>query len=102
MPLLSAMPRWKSPFADGMCIRCTTFPDPPDWPKIVTLPASPPNAPTLACTHRSAASMSAIPVLPAWVNSGPYADRLSVPSTLSRWLSVTTTTSPNRLRCSPS
>ena len=35
---------WNSPLAAGIASSALTFPPPPDWPKIVTLPGSPPNA----------------------------------------------------------
>ena len=41
---LSMIARWKSPFADGIASSVATLRPPPDWPKTVTLPASPPNS----------------------------------------------------------
>ena len=41
----------------------STFPPPPDWPKMVTLPGSPPNAAMLSRTHSSAATISSMPTL---------------------------------------
>jgi hypothetical protein len=51
---LSAAALWKSPLAAGMAISVVTLPPPPDCPKIVTLPASPPNSAMLSRTHSSA------------------------------------------------
>ena len=56
---------WNRPFASGIAMQTATFDPPPDWPKIVTLPASPPMASALSRTQRSAATMSSMPALPA-------------------------------------
>ena len=55
---------WNSPFADGAASSVDTFPPPPDWPKIITLPGSPPNPAMLPFTHFSAATKSTMPRLP--------------------------------------
>src|ERR1700747_3088111 len=52
-----------------------TFAPPPDSPKIVTLPASPPKAAILSRTHSSAATMSSIPAFPDAATSQPLIDR---------------------------
>src|SRR3954447_8784824 len=72
-----------------------TFAPPPDWPKIVTLPGSPPNAAMVSCTQRNAAIRSSMPRLPDSAYSlPPRRPRYRKPKTFSRWLTVTTTTSP--------
>ena len=58
---LSATALWKSPFADGIAINVVTLPPPPDWPKIVTLPESPPKPAMLSRTHSSDATRSSTP-----------------------------------------
>ena len=50
-----------SPFDSGDCRLAITAVAPPDWPKIVTLPGSPPNAAAFRCTQRSAACWSMMP-----------------------------------------
>ena len=95
--------RWNSPLADGIASSVATFRPPPDWPKIITVFGSPPNSAMLSRTQRSAATMSSMPTSPEVANSGPPASSSDVkPRTLSRWLMVTTTTSPRRARLSPS
>ena len=49
---------WNNPLAAGEPLSMPTMAGPADWPKIVTLFGSPPNAAMLACTHRSAAMVS--------------------------------------------
>ena len=55
---------WNSPWAPGIASSALTFPPPPDWPKIVTLPGSPPKRPACSRTHSSAATRSSTPALP--------------------------------------
>ena len=45
------MALWNSPFARGDAWSTHTDHEPADWPKMVTLPGSPPNAATLSRTH---------------------------------------------------
>ncbi len=54
---------WNRPAALGIAMTVDTLPPPPDWPKIVTLPGSPPNAAMLSRTQRSAATRSSMPGL---------------------------------------
>ena len=55
--------RWNSPWpCAGAASSVDTFPPPPDWPKIMTLPGSPAEAAMLSFTHCSAATRSAIPM----------------------------------------
>jgi hypothetical protein len=53
--------RWKRPLESGEARLAITAVPPPDCPKIVTLPASPPNAAMFVCTQRSASCSSMIP-----------------------------------------
>ena len=100
---LSMTARWKSPLADGMVSSVDTFRPPPDCPKIITVPGSPPNSAMLSRTHSSARTMSSMPTSPDAANSDPPTDaRFEKPSTLRRWLMLTTTTSPRRARLAPS
>jgi hypothetical protein len=74
-----------NPFAAGIPISVVTFPPPPDCPKIVTLPGSPPNAATLSRTHSSDCTRSSIPTLPELAyRSSPNDERSRNPSTLRR------------------
>src|SRR3954466_7031959 len=50
-PPLSPIARWKRPFASGDAIRNVVLLDPADWPKMVTLPGSPPKAAMFYLTH---------------------------------------------------
>ncbi len=68
---LSAIARWNSPLAEGMAIRVETFPAPPDSPKMVTLPGSPPKRAMLSWTQRRAATQSNMPALPEPAKAGP-------------------------------
>ena len=52
---------WNSPLAAGIASRALTFPPPPDWPKMVTLPGSPPKRAACSRTHSSAATRSRTP-----------------------------------------
>ena len=61
--------RWNRPLAPGMARTVEVFAPPPDWPKIITLPGSPPNASILAFTHCSEATMSSAPQTPAYLNA---------------------------------
>ena len=67
------MALWNRPFADGIASSVLTLPPPPDWPKIVTLPGSPPKRAMLSRTHCSDATMSSMPTLPESANSAPPA-----------------------------
>ncbi len=69
-PPLSATARWNRPLAAGMPIRQETFPAPPDSPKMVTFPGSPPKAEMLSRTHSSAATQSSIPTLATPAKAG--------------------------------
>jgi len=75
IPLTSAplctIARLNSPCAAGMAISELTLPPPPDWPKMVTLPESPPKAPALSRTHSSAATISSMPTLLAFAYFSP-------------------------------
>jgi hypothetical protein len=94
--------RWKRPRACGIARSVDTFPPPPDSPKIVTLPGSPPKRATLSRTHSSAATMSSVPAFPDAANAAPaVSERSRWPRMLRRWLTVTTTTSPRRARLAP-
>ena len=89
------MARWKRPTAAGMASRVLTFIPPPDSPKIVTLPGSPPNPAMLSRTHSSAAWMSSMPLIPDVATSGPPTSaRWANPRAPRRWFTVATTTSP--------
>ena len=55
---LSQMALWNRPFARGDAIRVLTFAPPPDSPKIVTFPGSPPNWDMFLRTHLRAAIIS--------------------------------------------
>ena len=61
-PLCTAA-RWNSPLAAGIASSVLTFAPPPDCPKMVTLPGSPPKLPMLSRTQSRAATMSSIPTL---------------------------------------
>ena len=63
--------RWNSPAAAGMPSRTLTLAPPPDSPKIVTLPGSPPKAAMLSRTHSSASTMSSAPGEPEAATSAP-------------------------------
>ena len=56
---------WNSPLARGMASRLAVLAPPPDCPKTVTFPGSPPKAAMLSRTHSSARTMSTIPATPA-------------------------------------
>ena len=58
---LSMMAALNSPRAGGELISAHIDQPPADSPAMVTRPGSPPNAPMLRCTHRSAASWSSSP-----------------------------------------
>ena len=99
---LCTMARWNSPRAEGIASSVQTFPPPPDSPKMVTLPESPPKRSMLSRTHSSAATMSSVPALPDAAKSDPPTDERSrKPKMLSRWFTVTTTTSPRLARREP-
>ena len=55
------MALWNSPFASGDAWSTQTDHEPADWPKMVTLPGSPPNAATLSRTHSRVAMWSRMP-----------------------------------------
>ena len=95
------MARWKSPLADGIAISVLTFPAPPDWPKIVTLFGSPPNAAMLSRTHSSAATMSSMPTLLASAHLPPNSERYRKPKMFSRWLTEIDTASCFRASSRP-
>ena len=100
---LSATALWKRPLADGIAISVVTFPPPPDWPKIVTFPASPPKLPMLSRTHCSDCTRSSMLALPDWAYfSPPICERSRNPNTFRRWFMETRTTSCSRARRSPS
>jgi len=61
---LSVMARWNRPPAVGEARLAHTLRPPADSPKMLTLPASPPNRSMLRRTHRSAACWSSRPALP--------------------------------------
>ena len=63
--------RWNSPAADGMASSVLTLAPPPDSPKIVTLPGSPPKRAMLSRTHSSDATRSSMPTLPDAAYSPP-------------------------------
>jgi hypothetical protein len=56
--MLCRIARRNAPVADGMASSAAIEPAPADWPNIVTLPGSPPNAAMFVCVHSSAASWS--------------------------------------------
>ena len=58
---LSPIARWNKPFESGEAMSARTSMEPADWPKMVTLPGSPPNCAILSWTHWSAAIWSRIP-----------------------------------------
>ena len=60
---------WKRPCADGMPSRIEIFMPPPDSPKSVTLPGSPPKRAMLSRIHSSAATRSRMPTMPETVYS---------------------------------
>ena len=55
---------WKSPCAAGMAMSVQIFAPPPDSPKTVTFPGSPPNAAMLSRTHSRAATRSSCAAFP--------------------------------------
>ena len=59
------------PFATGIAIITLTFLPPPDSPKIVTLPGSPPKVSMLSRTHSRASTASSIPLMPEAAYSAP-------------------------------
>jgi hypothetical protein len=64
---LCEIARWNSPSATGEPVSAAVMQAPADWPKIVTLFGSPPNAAMFCCTHLSAAIESDSAWLPeAW------------------------------------
>ena len=95
--------RWNRPVASGIASSVDTFRPPPDSPKMVTAAGSPPKRAMLSRTHASAWMMSSMPALPASANASATRSPSSRwPKTLSRWLIVTTTTSPRFARFTPS
>src|SRR4030043_260417 len=58
--------QWNKPWAEGMPISILTFAPPPDSPKIVTLPVSPPKASILSRIHSSARMLDIILAL-EWI-----------------------------------
>ena len=72
---LCTMALWNRPLAPGMPSKVLTLAPPPDSPKMVTLPASPPKPAMLSRTHSSAAIRSSWPALPALAkrSSAPFA-----------------------------
>ena len=91
---------WNRPRADGMARRVVTFAPPPDSPKTVTFPGSPPNVATLSRTHSSAATMSSIPTRPESASPGWTEERSRNPSEPTRWFRPIITTSCLRARLS--
>ena len=91
---LIVITRWNSPFATGVAISAAHFAPPPDCPKISTLAGSPPNSAIFSFTHFSASTRSNCPAFPESLYSGARSPRYRYPNELSRWLTVTTTTSP--------
>ena len=79
---LCAIALWNRPRAAGQASMALTFAPPPDWPKIVTLPGSPPNAAMLSRTQANAATMSSTPALPDWPKRSSLSSR-TLPSCLS-------------------
>ena len=61
---LSMIARWKSPLALGVASSALILAPPPDSPKMVTLPGSPPKRAMLSRTQRSEATRSSCPTLP--------------------------------------
>ena len=90
---LMMMALWNSPLADGMLSSVPTFPPPPDSPKMVTLPGSPPNSAMLSLTHCSAATTSSMPTFAEYLYFSEQPERSRNPSMFRRWLTLTTTTS---------
>src|SRR6185437_2783100 len=68
LPLCMIAPR-NRPRAGGEVSSAQTDQPPADSPSIVTLAGSPPKAPMLRCTQRSAASWSSRPKLPLAVDA---------------------------------
>ena len=93
--------RWNSPRAEGIDRSAATLPPPPDWPKTRTLPGSPPKRRMFFFTHSSARTISSIPTFPEEAKSGPDPARWAYPRTFSRWVTLTTTTSPARASAAP-
>ena len=89
-PPLCAIARWNKPREPGATRWAHTSKAPPDSPKTVTSPGSPPNAAALRWTQRSAACWSSRPNAPEPGRSG-WARKPKKPS---RKFVVTTTTPP--------
>jgi len=93
---------WNSPFADGAASSVDTFPPPPDWPEdhhVARVTAEPRDVAVhpLECRHQiDDAEVARQRVLL------PVGREVEKPSTLRRWFTLTTTTSPVRERFSPS
>ena len=66
---------WNRSSASGICPRTVTFPPPPDWPKMVTFPGSPPKAAMFSFTQRKAATRSAMPTFTLFQYFSPKSDR---------------------------
>src|SRR5437764_285899 len=62
-------------FASCIEARVLTLLPPPDWPKIVTFPGSPPKFAMLSRTHSSAANRSRTPAFAEAEYLSPYATR---------------------------
>ena len=91
----SAHTAWKRCCAAGMPSRVSTAPPPADWPAIVTLDGSPPNAAMLSRTHSRAAIQSRTPRF----DGAPW--MCPKPSKPRRYETETVTT-PSRLKARPS
>ncbi len=61
---LSEITPWNSPLARGEADSMLTAKPPAEWPRMVTLPGSPPNLEILACTHFRPAIWSSRPYSP--------------------------------------
>jgi len=81
---LMMIPFRKRPSAAWICSSAETFMPPPDWPKIVTFAGEPPKAAMFSCTHRRAATRSAIPALPEFSYLSANGARSRYPRIFSR------------------
>ena len=88
--MLCTIARLNRPLARGIASREAAQPAPADSPKTVTWPGSPPKAAMLSRTHSRAATWSRSPRL---AGAPAITAKPSIPT---RWLNVTTTTSPSR------
>src|SRR3546814_8522976 len=68
---LCTIARWNRPRADGIAIRVETFAPPPDWPKIVTQPGSPPKPAILSNSEERRVGEAGVRTCSLWSSQYP-------------------------------